>query len=190
LLLNTFVIVPAWAHLLRKTWVQAFRIPSGGMEPTLLIGDHVLADKAAFGIRLPFSSSTVLGKGEPRRGDLIVFLFPEDRSRVFLKRVIGLPGEKVEIRGETVYIADRPLEERYLSFLHLRGQNPFPNWGPKTVPAGHLFVLGDNLDTSRDSRFWGFLPVDDVLGQAKVVYFSWDETSEHTRWKRIGLTLR
>jgi signal peptidase I len=169
--------------------VQAFKIPSRGMERTLLIGDHLLVDKAAFGVRLPFGS-TVLGHREPQRGELVVFLFPEDREYVFVKRSIGLPGETIEIRAKTVFVDGKALTEPYATFLDLPEDRPRADWGPEQVPAGHLFVLGDNRDDSRDSRFWGFVPVSDVLGVAKVVYFSWDRRNDTVRWARIGEALR
>jgi signal peptidase I len=186
--LNAFVLAPAWTGFLFSSCIQAFKIPSGGMERTLLIGDHLLVDKAAYGVRLPFGSM-ILGRREPERGDLVVFLFPEDRERVFIKRLIGLPGETVEIRDKTVYVNGRPVAEPYAVFLDLPEDGPRMNWGPEQIPAGQLFVLGDNRDNSRDSRFWGFVPVGDVLGVAKVVYFSWDPRNSRVRWARIGQTL-
>jgi len=187
--LNVFLLVPAAMTFSLSSCVQAFKIPSGGMEPTLLIGDHLLVDKAAFGARLPVFSSMVLGRRQPQRGDLVVFLFPEDRRRAFLKRSIGLPGETIEIRGKVVYADGKPLAEPYARFLDVHDDEAEPGWGPAVVPAGHLFVLGDNRDNSRDSRFWGFVPVSDVLGIAKVVYFSWDSRKKQVRWERIGKAL-
>jgi signal peptidase I len=158
------------------------------MERTILIGDRLLVDKAAFGLRVPFASS-VLGRREPRRGDLVVFLFPEDRRRVFIKRAIGLPGETIEIRGRTVFVDGTALTEPYASFLDPEDEER-PARGAQLVPVGHLFVLGDNRDNSRDSRFWGYVPIADVLGIAKVVYFSWDARNSRVRWGRIGQPLR
>lgn len=186
--LNAFVLVPAWTGFLFSSCLQAFKIPSGGMERTLLIGDHLLVDKAAYGVRLPFSSA-VFGRREPQRGDLVVFLFPEDRERVFIKRSIGLPGETVEIRGKTVLVDGKPLTEPYATFLDLPEDEPRMAWGPQQVPAGNLFVLGDNRDNSRDSRFWGFVPISDVLGIAKVVYLSLDGRNKRVRWERTGQAL-
>jgi signal peptidase I len=192
LLLNVFIILPVWRSVLLSSCVQSFKIPSGGMETTVLIGDHFLVSRSAYGFRLPYSTKTI-GRREPERGDIIAFLFPEDRRRVFLKRVIGLPGETVEVRDRTVYVNHRPLEEPYATYLDLPAEQaryaaklPTPSWGPETVPPGMLFVLGDNRDNSRDSRFWGFLPIGDVLGPAKVVYFSWDADEKRVRWERIG----
>jgi signal peptidase I len=136
----------------------------------------------------------LLPKKPVRRGHVVVFKFPEDPSRDFIKRVIGLPGEKVEIRNKVVHIDDRPLEEPYVHFLEppvdpaeaeyiYRGDTR-SNWGPEVVPEGHLFVLGDNRDNSRDSRFWGFLPRDQVKGRALLVYWSYDATREE--YQRTG----
>jgi signal peptidase I len=188
---------------LRVVCVQAFKMPADSMEPTLLIGDHFLVDKAAYGIRLPLLRSAVLRPRPPARGDVAVFLYPRDRSREYIKRIIGLPGETVEIRGKTVYVDGRPLDEPYARYLSnsdgdLDGEGR-SHWGPEKVPAGHVFVLGDNRDNSADSRYWGYVPIADLLGKAKVVYFSWESTAREysrgttkgrVRWERIGLALR
>ena len=137
------------------------------MERTLLVGDSFLADVTPF---------------TPRRGDVITFLFPEDRTRVFIKRVVGLPGETVEVRGRAVLVNGRPLDEPYARFIDALDEEDDPpgrrGWGPHTVPAGHLFVLGDNRDNSRDSRFWGFLPTDQVKGRALIVYWSYEASRD------------
>jgi signal peptidase I len=163
------------------------------MEPTLLIGDHVLADKTAYGWRLPFLDRPLSGPHMPRRGDIVVFPYPEDPSRMFLKRVIGLPGETVEIRDRVVHVDGKPLEEPYVMFLSGPADGDFEpmdgrdNWGPATLPAGKLFLLGDNRDNSKDSRYWGFLPVEDLRGRIRVIYYSIDERgTQGIRWGRIG----
>jgi signal peptidase I len=157
---------------------RAFKIPTRGMHPTLLAGDHLIADKSEDARR------------SPARTDLIVFLFPEDRSRVFIKRVIGLPGERVEVRGRAVSINGVALEEPYAYFAEPDESAAHEDWGPQTVPAGHLFVLGDNRQNSRDSRFWGYVPVGDVVAVPRLVYFSLDERSGGVRWSRIGHRVR
>jgi signal peptidase I len=189
-LLNAFVIVPACVAALHTWRVDAFRLCAGGMEKTILLGDYLLADKAAYGMRVPQSASVVLGARPPARGDLVVFLLPKDRTKVYVQRVLGVPGDKVEVRGKTVYVADQPIHEPYASYLDLPGNDERLNWAPQYVPAGHLFVLGDNRDNSLDSRYWGFLPISDVRGRARVVYFSWDEREKRIRWERIGRSLR
>jgi signal peptidase I len=203
------------AHGYRTTFVQAFKIPTGGMEPTIRIGDHLLVVKWAYGWHDPVLGRLISDAKQPKRGELLVFRFPEDRSRVFIKRCIGLPGETVEVRGTAVLVGGRPLSEPYVQFLeaplpsHLVGQaDPRGSWGPQTVPADMYFVLGDNRDNSRDSRFWGFVPQGDLLGRATVVYWSYEATREEyrrtdlsewvkhnlsvfgrTRWARIGRRL-
>jgi len=183
------------------------------MEPTMLIGDHLLADMSAYGFRSPLSGAMVWRRREPTRGELIVFLFPEDRTRDYVKRVIGLPGETVEIRNKQVLINGTPLIEPYAHFIEgdslIGGELALrDNWGPHAVPSGRLFVLGDNRDNSRDSRFWGFVPIEDVRGVAKVVYYSFaplrptrgpklrifwlKDTLQaffQVRWSRLGLIL-
>ena len=190
-LLNVFVIMPASLVVMRATWAQAFKLPSGSMEPTLLIGDHFLVDRTAYGIQV---GSTVIAAQAPARGDVIAFRHPKNPAMVQLKRVIGLPGETVEVRGKAVYADGRALDEPYARFLpdteSALDDDVRRNWGPQQVPAGHVFVLGDNRDNSLDSRFFGWVPSADVLGKAKVVYFSWDSAKGRVRWERIGLALR
>ncbi len=205
-----------WVHGYRTTFVQAFKIPTGAMEPTILIGDRLMVVKWAYGWREPLFGHVISGARQPKRGELVVFRFPEDRSRAFIKRCIGLPGETVEVRAGTVFIDGKPLHEPYVRFLRpygLAGQesdvsDSSRNWGPEVVPGGQYFVLGDNRDNSRDSRFWGFLPQEDLLGRASLVYWSYratrgefDETDPmeslkdslsalgRTRWNRIGRRL-
>jgi signal peptidase I len=197
-LFNAFLWVPVEVAALRTSVAQAFKIPTGGMEPTVLIGDHVLANKFAYGVRDPLTDALMWRRRVPQRDELIVFRYPEDRRRVFLKRVIGLPGETIEIRDRQVVVDGQPILEPYAKFLDnspdLEGRR---NWGPETVPAGHLFVLGDNRDNNRDSRYWGFLPMDDVQGQARVVYLSTGDPARSwlarpflIRWRRLGQILR
>jgi len=188
-----------WAVVLAliiRTWgVQAFKIPSGSMEPTLLIGDHLLVSKSAYGIKLPFSERVVVPIGDPQRGDVIVFRFPEDPSKDFIKRVMGLPGETVEVRDKAVFINGKQIEDpwgHYTERVSLTGViQPRDNFGPVKVPPGHYFVMGDNRDHSYDSRFWfggkgGFVPRRDILGRAFIIYWSWKGDSFGVRWNRIG----
>jgi signal peptidase I len=177
------------ALFIRTFVVQAFKIPTGSMETNLLIGDHLLVNKLVYSPSLGGFEDRILAKKEVQRGHVVVFKFPEDPSRDFIKRVIGLPGETVEIRNKKVYIDGEPLDEPYVRFLEpplrpddpeygLRGEMLRDTWGPQVVPAGHLFVLGDNRDNSRDSRFWGFLPRDQVKGRALLVYWSYEASRE------------
>jgi signal peptidase I len=182
--------------VLRLTCVQAFKMPAGSMEPTILVGDHFLVNKAAYGIHI---GSKVFATRMPARGDIAAFLYPMDRSKVYIKRVIGLPGETIEVRGKTVYVNGRALDEPYARHLDDSDDDTRSNWGPQTVPDGQVFVLGDNRDNSLDGRFFGWVPVTDLVGKAKVVYFSWEDaprehsrepTTGRVRWERIALRLR
>ena len=165
------------ALFIRTFVVQAFKIPSGSMEPTLLIGDHILVNKFIYGIKIPFIRKTVIPISNPKREDVIVFIFPLDKSKDFIKRVIGLPGDRIEIIGRKIYINGRLFEDK-----HGHYSNPSPtegsHFGPITVPKGHLFVMGDNRDHSYDSRYWGFVPLESVKGKAFLIYWSWPH------WKR------
>jgi signal peptidase I len=207
LVLGGFVLIRPVEVLAIRSVVQAFTIPTAGMEPTVLIGDHLLVDKLAYGRRNPWSRGRSLhgsDPGNPERGDIIAFLFPEDRSRIFLKRVIGLPGETVEIRGRRVLVDGTPIEEPYAQSVPSTEPRPATpeSWGPTRVPPESLFVLGDNRENSRDSRYWGFVPMADVLGEAKVVYYSVEPTHDRgvssgvsalrlpkVRWRRFGKIL-
>lgn len=176
------------ALFIRGFIVQAFKIPSGSMLPTLVIGDHLLVNKFIYGIRVPFWGKRAVSFAKPERDDVVVFIYPQDRSKDFIKRVKGLPGETVEIRDRGLYINGNKIEDGH---AHLgkglaNGRRPRDNFGPIKVPDGHVFVLGDNRDHSHDSRFWGTVPIDDVLGKAFVLYWSWDAGRLRPRWNRIG----
>ncbi len=187
--LESIVVAVILALFIRTFAVQAFKIPTGSMETNLLIGDHLLVNKLVYSPSLGALEDLLLGKKAVQRGHVVVFKFPEDPARDFIKRVVGLPGETVEIRDKTVYVDGEPLVEPYARFLEaplrrddpeygLRGEPIRDNWGPQVVPPGDLFVLGDNRDNSRDSRFWGFLPLDQVKGRALLVYWSYEATRE------------
>jgi len=178
------------ALFIRSFIVQAFKIPSGSMIPTLQIGDHILVNKLSYGIRSPFWDLFLLSFKKPQRGDVVVFIFPEDRSKDFIKRVIGIEGDMVEIREKRVYINGKPLEDPH---AHIEGDAPErgplnvrDNYGPKQVPENYIFVMGDNRDRSYDSRYWGYVNLDDVKGRAFMIYWSWDGRDRWVRWERIG----
>ncbi len=179
------------ALFIRAFFVQAYKIPSGSMEPTLLVGDHLLVLKCAYGIRIPLVGKYLLEYSSPKRGDIIVFIYPRDPKKDFIKRVIALPGENVRIIGRTVYINGTPLQDPW----GVWSENDFlrVNFGPVTVPKGHYFVLGDNRDNSMDSRYWGFVPKSNILGKALIIYWSWNGKAENIfqkiRWLRIGKIL-
>jgi len=164
------------ALFIRTFIVQAFKIPSGSMRPTLIEGDHILVNKFIYGVKLPFLRKTVIPVKEPERGDIIVFIYPEDRSKDFIKRVIGLPGEKIEIIGREIYIDGKQLNDKYGHYVNQGSENRNPGhkdrYGPRIVTENHYFVMGDNRDQSYDSRFWGFVPSESIKGKAFVIYWS------------------
>jgi signal peptidase I len=182
--------------------VQAFKIPTGSMENNLLIGDHLLVNKFVFAPTLTSLENTLLPIDPIRRGDVIVFKYPEQPDRDFIKRVIGLPGETIELRNKKISIDGKPLDEPYVHFIfppEERGESSAPDlpdfdvtrsYGPVTVPERHYFMMGDNRDNSQDSRYWGFLPQDYVKGKALFVYFSFGDGSPggllgSIRWSRL-----
>ena len=181
---ESIVIAVILALFIRTFVVQAFKIPTGSMEENLLIGDHLLVNKFVFGPTFTRLERLVLPVADIRRGEVIVFKYPEEPDRDFIKRVIGLPGEKVELKEKKVYINDKPLDEPYVHFLQPPGQNSEfhevtsfdvrERYGPVTVPPNHYFVMGDNRDNSQDSRYWGFLPRELVKGKALVIYWSYE----------------
>ncbi len=168
------------ALFIRTFAVQAFKIPSGSMEPTLLIGDHILVNKFIYGIKIPFLRTTLIPISEPKREDIIVFIYPVDKRKDFIKRVIGLPGEEIEVIDKKVYVNGKPLSDKH-GFYANKGGNPGSKdrFGPVTVPEDHFFVMGDNRDHSYDSRFWGFVPSKSIKGRAFIIYWSWPN------WKRF-----
>ncbi len=181
------------AFFIRTFVIQAYKIPSGSMKPTLLIGDHILVSKFNYGIKLPFIRSTLIPVGTPKRGDIVVFIYPEDRSKDFIKRLVGLPGDTVEIRDKQILLNGQPWKETHgvhSDSLVIPGAvQPRDNFGPVKVPEGSLFVMGDNRDESYDSRFWGFVDMKDVLGKALIIYWSWNQEDYSVRWGRIGTIL-
>jgi len=177
------VIAILLALFIRTFIVQAFKIPSGSMEPTLLVGDHILVNKFLYGIKIPFINKTLIPISEPKHDDVIVFVYPVDRSKDFIKRVIGLPGDEIKIVDNNIYINGKPYRDEHGYYSNPRKgsletieRNQF---GPVTVPKDHLFVMGDNRNHSYDSRFWGFVPMEDVKGKAFIIYWSWPN------WKRF-----
>ncbi len=173
------------ALFIRTFVVQAFKIPTGSMEENLLIGDHLLVNKFVFGPSATALERAVLPMGSLARRDVVVFKYPEEPDRDFIKRVIGLPGETVELRAKKVYINGAPLDEPYVHFLQgpRSGNSEFnevtsfdvrERYGPVTVPPNQYFVMGDNRDNSQDSRYWGFLPRELVKGKALVIYWSYE----------------
>ena len=186
------------ALFVRTFIVQAFKIPTGSMENNLLIGDHLLVNKFVFAPTLSRLENMLLPIDPIRRGDIIVFKYPEEPERDFIKRVIGLPGDTLELRKKRVYINGTMLDEPYVRYLvppdEENGGGEFDvrvQYGPVTVPPGHYFMMGDNRDNSQDSRYWGFMPQEYIKGKALFVYFSFGEETglsslfTGVRWNRI-----
>lgn len=178
------------ALFIRTFIVQAFKIPSGSMIPTLEIGDHILVNKLSYGLRIPFLERYLLHYDSPDRGDVVVFIYPEDRSKDFIKRVIAVAGDTVEIRSKKIFINGREIDDPH---GHFAGYDPLAggvgsgdDYAAKKVPPNHIFVMGDNRDRSYDSRFWGFVDLNDVRGKAFLIYWSWDGTDRWVRWERLG----
>lgn len=209
---EALIIAIILAFTIRVFFVQAFKIPSGSMIPTLLIGDHILVSKLAYGFQLPqdcefhvsippvtcYSSSILAGFESPHRGDIIVFRYPEDENKDFIKRVVGVPGDTIRIVNKKVYVNDELLKDETFTQRVDPGIidgriNPRDNHGPITVPPDSFFVMGDNRDQSLDSRFWGFVKMDKIKGRAFMVYWSWNGQGswvDWVRWDRIGQSIQ
>ncbi|MCL1926252.1 MAG: signal peptidase I [Syntrophorhabdaceae bacterium] len=203
--LEAFVIALVIALIVRSLFLQAFKIPSGSMENTLLVGDHIFVNKVAYGYHIPFTKGRVLELNKPRHGDIMVFVFPEDPSKDFIKRVIGVPGDVIEVKRKSIVRNGETLKEDYAQYIGEMEPDVSGHAGddlpPITVPPDNYFVLGDNRDRSYDSRFWGFVGTEAVIGKAMFVYFSIDWSRdvgllevwrwpELIRWNRIGSVLK
>jgi len=187
---EAIIVALVLALLIRTFVVQAFKIPSGSMEPTLEIGDHILVNKFIYGIKIPFTHLSFGAWTQPKRGEVIVFIYPLEPEKDFIKRVIGVPGDTVRIVNKKLFINGTEAQDPHAVYKEdtvLPGDaQKRDNFGPITVPPGKIFVLGDNRDRSLDSRFWGFVPLEDVKGKAFIIYWSWDRQEMGVRWKRIG----
>jgi signal peptidase I len=198
---ESIVIAVILALFIRTFVVQAFKIPTGSMEENLLIGDHLLVNKFVFGPSASAVERAVLPMASLKRGEVVVFKYPEEPDRDFIKRVIGLPGETVELREKKVYINGTPLNEPYVHFLapprvggtefnEVTSYDVRERYGPVTVPPNQYFVMGDNRDNSQDSRYWGFLPRELVKGKALVIYWSYEAGREDYQEEGAGATAR
>jgi signal peptidase I len=217
--IEPFLIAAVIALFIRQFGVEAFKIPSGSMKPTLTVGDHLLVNKFIYGPRVPFTDIRIFAWKDPKRGDIIVFKYPEDETKDFIKRVVGLPGDKVEIKKGVLSINDQPVQAteigKYIdreqragehydvkarifeeqlgavqhAIQYLRDQSEY-NFGPALVPKESVFVMGDNRDNSQDSRFWGFVKYNKILGKALIIYWSWDGADRWVRWERIGTLIK
>ena len=204
------------ALFIRTFIVQAFKIPSGSMIPTLLVGDFILVNKYDYGIRLPVLNTKIIENKSPQRGEIVVFRYPEDPSIPFIKRVIGLPGDHVEYINKIIYIngleqnqnvngeyvavgsgmmadGDKWITEFLDDTAHdilISGNGRAAMNFETTVPEGMYFVLGDNRDNSRDSRYWGFVPDENLVGRAFYIWMNWDSKNGGISWSRIGTILK
>lgn len=209
---ESIIVAVILALIIRTFIVQAFKIPSGSMEDTLAIGDHILVNKFIYGAQIPFTNKRLLSIREPKRGDVIVFTFPPDaenreisfwNKKDFIKRIIGTPGDKIQVINKHLYVNDKPYNNLHEVHKDSFVISPCPTglttisitsdeqcrrdyFGPITVPAGVYFVMGDNRDRSYDSRFWGFVKKDYIKGLAFIKYWSWDSVNHNVRWKNIG----
>lgn len=225
---GSFFLAIFVAFTIRWAFLEAYVIPSGSMLPSLLINDHIFVNKLVYGLRVPFSEKWIAKFRDPQRGEVVVFKYPLDMSTFFIKRVVGIPGDKIFYENGTLYINDQPMEKippvnntdydwvrdkdfqaadmfdnkgNYVHFLEKIGeQDPhsilikkgdlFSSYGPVTVPEGHLFVMGDNRNNSSDSRVWGFLPKENILGRASFVWLSCEETLPVVTFLCNPLTIR
>ena len=215
---EAMIIALVLAVFIRTFFIQAYKIPSGSMEPTLLIGDHILVNKIIYGLRMPESIFGIEIPGLPlgkylfnlapvHRGDVVVFVFPPDRTKDFIKRVIGVAGDTIQVKDGVVWLNGQKMDDPH-AHMEAAAQDRSPvsprdNFGPVTVPAGKLFMMGDNRDRSYDSRFWGFVDHNDVEGRAVLIYLPWNEEKaeaaswadmllwfEYVRWNRLGMLVR
>jgi signal peptidase I len=189
---EALVVAIVLAVAIRGAVVQAFKIPSGSMLPTLQIGDHLLVSKFLYGIRIPYTAARVLRLRSPKRGDVVVFAYPMDDSKDFIKRVIGTPGDRVEIREKKIFINGEPIDDPWgvhvdpATYPEGYENGKRDNFGPVVVPPGEYFMMGDNRDRSYDSRFWGFVEDARIKGEAFIIYWSWDSENMRPRFDRIG----
>ena len=217
--LKSIVIAFVLFLLVRTSVVEAFKIPTSSMEGTLLVGDFLLVNKAVYGARVPFTDLHTAPFAEPERGDVIVFHPPHEPDKNYVKRLVGVPYDTLEMRDKRLYLNGSPVHEPYARYVDRRGDAVHPdmgwqsnhliadtprryhptrdNWGPIVVPPGRYFVLGDNRDNSEDSRYWGFVSRDQIRGRPWLVYYSYDPAASESvawlreiRWGRLGTLIR
>ena len=182
------------ALVIRALVVQAFTIPSGSMMDTMVVGDYILVNKFLYGAELPWVEWRAPGLRAPQRGDIVVFKYPQDEKRDFIKRIVGTPGDRIQIRGHRVFVNGTPLTEPYTKFADSALVRPGPDTycgyayacEPTVVPPDSYFVMGDNRDNSQDSRYWGFVRRDKIKGKAFLIYWSWDGDRHWLRWWRLA----
>jgi signal peptidase I len=191
--IEAIIIAILIALVIRTFAIQAFKIPSRSMVPTLLVGDQILVNKFIYGVKIPYLRKMIIPVTNPEKGDIVVFIYPNDRSKDFIKRVIGIAGDKIEIKNKRIFINDKEYSDSYGVYsdnlIYPGVIQPRDNFGPVTVPQNSLFVMGDNRDESSDSRYWGFVDIKDVEGKAFIIYWSWDREDNNLRWRRLGSLL-
>jgi signal peptidase I len=187
---ESIIIAILIALFIRTFIICAYKIPSRSMVPTLLVGDHILVSKFIYGVKIPLLRRTIIPVREPKRGEIVVFIYPNDRSKDFIKRVIGLSGDKIEIKNKKIFINDKEYKDSFGIYsdniIYPATMQPRDNFGPVTVPKDSIFFMGDNRDESLDSRFWGFVNLKDVEGKAFIIYWSWNRDEHNLRWQRLG----
>lgn len=178
------------ALVIRTFVVQAFKIPSESMLNTLQVGDHLLATKFAYGLKVPFTDTYLYKGSDPERGDIVIFKYPNDPSVDYIKRIVGIPGDVIEVRDKQLYRNGQPVMEAYIRHSDPDGREPLrDNYAAVTVPEGKYFVMGDNRDNSLDSRFWGFVDREAIRAKAWRIYWSWGGLGD-IRWGRIGQEIK
>jgi signal peptidase I len=192
--IEAIIVAVILALFIRTFIVQAFKIPSGSMKDTLLIGDHILVNKFIYGVKIPFIQKTIIPYKKPQHDDIVVFEFPLDPDKDFIKRVVGVAGDVVECRDKKVYVNGKLQTGDFIVHKDLNilpaNLSKRDNFGPLTVPPDSIFVMGDNRDNSHDGRFWGFVKLKAVKGKAFIIYWSWNKEDFDVRWGRIGDLLR
>ncbi len=189
--LEAIIIAVLLALFIRSFIVQAFKIPSGSMLPTLKVGDYLLVNRFIYGIKNPFTDETLIPLSRPERGDVVVFRYPKDPSIDYIKRVIGVPGDIIIMKDKQLFINGERVTDSHAwisdpDTVLPAAESVRDNFGPIIVPKGHIFVMGDNRDNSYDSRFWGFVDEKKILGQAFILYWSWDMGTPLLSFSRLG----
>ena len=188
--IESIIIAILIALFIRTFIICAYKIPSRSMVPTLLVGDHILVNKFLYGVKIPLLRNTIIPVTNPQRGDIVVFIYPNDRSKDFIKRVIGVGGDIIEIKNKKIFINGKDYPDSHGIYsdnmIYPASMQPRDNFGPVTVPKDSIFVMGDNRDESLDSRFWGFVNLKDVEGKAFIIYWSWNHEDHNLRWQRLG----
>ena len=196
--IESLLIAVIIALFVRSIFIQAYKIPSGSMEPTLLIGDHLLVNRLSYVVKIPYFDNVIYTLGKPKRGDVIVFRYPKDISVDFIKRVIAIEGDIVEVKDKVIYINGIKMTDPWGHYQNTppepRDRTPKDNFGPYTVPKDAVFAVGDNRDNSADSRFWGPVRKEHLVGKALILYFSLNgdtkDPFEWVRWSRIGQLIK